>query len=99
MDLPGGVHPDHPGVFSRGEGLAGPSPSFGEISMRGAERPGALMVKDRKMRRFQADAGAIEGKLFLTFFPEAQRNFAGPEDRLFVGGDEEECLPALSVIR
>ena len=51
------------------------------------------------MLRFQADAWATEGKLFLIFFPEAQRKFAGPEDRLFVGGDEEECLPALSVIR
>ena len=51
------------------------------------------------MLRFQVDAWATEGKLFLTFFPDAQRKFAGPEDRLFVGGDEEECLPALSVIR
>ena len=77
MDLPGGVHPDHSGVSSRGEGLAGPSPLFGEISMRGAGRPGASMVKDRKMLRFQADAWATEGKLFLIFFPGGQRNFAG----------------------
>jgi len=55
MDLPGGVHPDHPGVSSRGEGLAGPSPLFGEISMGGAGRPGASMANDRKMLRFQDD--------------------------------------------
>lgn len=51
------------------------------------------------MRRFQADAWATEGKLFLIFFPEAQRNFADPANRLFVGGDEEARLPALAVFR
>ena len=35
----------------------------------------------------------------MIFFPEAQRNFADSENRLFVGGDEEACLPTLSVIR
>ena len=35
----------------------------------------------------------------MTFFPEAQRNFADPENRLFVGGDEEARLPTFSVIR
>jgi len=55
MDLPGGVHPDHPGVSSRGEGLAGPSPLFGEISMGGAGRPGASMVSDVKKKKNQAD--------------------------------------------
>jgi|GEM_PF-4557105 len=39
MDLPGGIYPNYPGVYFRDEVLAGPSPLFDEISMRGVVRP------------------------------------------------------------
>ena len=74
------------------------SPLIGEISMDGAGSPGARMRKGGNSLIYQADAQTKTRKLFLIFFPMAQRNFAGKDRWLFVGGNKEECLPTFSVI-
>jgi len=56
MDFPWGVNPDHPDAYSRDEGLAGPSPLFGEISIRVPGRPGAARALSGEMLRFLAIA-------------------------------------------
>jgi len=74
------------------------SPLIGEISMEGAGSPGTRRRKGGNSLIFQADAQTKTRKLFLIFFPMAQRNFAGEDGWLFVWGNKEECLPTFSVI-